>query len=360
MRSRRRFPPRQLAHGAKPAKGSGAVPSGTVLFVAAVAGIVAIATGARAATVPTAVAMVASPDTSTAELDAVESAVRAALSGLAVVQPHDDTTALMEDARAMGLTCDLHASDCAARFGALAGTVEVLLVDVAGVGDRLHVGMTRVDVNIGGSVSSFVACKRDDSGLAPVIEQTVKRLYQPAGALGRARLTGVPPSATVLVDGSVRGTSPLPWPVDGLSPGEHEAVISQVGVPTKRITFTVAPGEARAVPVPGGAGGAVPTPTTSSIGQPAAPTSEGPLPAASGSGLPPLVVAGGVTAGAGALVAVSAGIGAGAIGAALEGPMLYSDRVAARTMGAVFLTGVAIGAVGAITGGALIALGASP
>lgn len=293
------------------------------------------------------------------DLEHVEASVRAALGELGVknVQAHDDTVAQVRDARQMGIHCDFHSSQCAARFGALAGVTELILVDVATAGGELHVGMTRIDVNVGGGVSSFCAAGASDVSLGPSLLLAVKRLYDPPAVLGRVRLTGVPEGATVLVDGTLRGTTPMPWPIEGLSPGSHEAVVTVAGFAPARIAFELKAAEARAIPVslqavPPATSPTVAPATAAATPAPAASVAERDAPA-------PWIATGVATAGAGVLVAVGAGIGAVLVEGSLAEPIRYADRETTRAVGLALLVTTMVGAAAA-AGGALVGLGLLP
>jgi hypothetical protein len=98
-------------------------------------------------------------------------------------------------------------------------------------------------------------------------------------AIARLSVATTPPDATVTVDGSVRGTTPLPRPLV-LAPGNHEIAIALTGFVPARENITVAGGEARRLSVE-----LALAPVAAAPAQPAAPA--GPTPGSTTPGTTP-------------------------------------------------------------------------
>lgn len=291
--------------------------------------------------------------------DGVELAVRSSLAARSgdKVQARDETSALLADAAAGGLSCSLDSALCAARIGAIGGVDHVVITSLRELG--AVVSMTLVDTATQRAVRiAFgpAAPTARDGGAS--VKAVVARLLQPPSLLD---LDVIPSDASVMVDGIVVGRAPLDGPL-ALAAAPHNV---RVTAPAHRdlvkaidtsgssasIKITIAL-ERDAIPRQ--------APLSDSPNQrrerpriddpPAEPRTSGPA---------PLFVAGVATAGAGSLVALGSVIGVALVEAQMSTPRPGRDdpaeKEAAQTLGRALLVATGVGIVAAGVGGALIA-----
>lgn len=295
--------------------------------------------------------------------DGVELAVRASLTGRPgdKVQARDETSALLADAAAGGLSCSLDSALCAARIGAIGGVDHVVITSLRELG--AVVSMTLVDTATQRAVRiAFgpAAPTARDGGAS--VKAVVARLLQPPSTLD---LDVIPPDASVTVDGIVVGRAPLDAPL-ALAAAPHNV---RVTAPRHRDVV-------KAIDTSGSSASIKITIKLDSDAAAAeAPASElreyrrnQPHERVGGGwspeeprpkGVQPLFVAGVATAGAGGLVALGSVIGVALVEAQMSTPRPGRDdpaeKDAAQTLGRALLVATGAGIVAAGVGGALIA-----
>jgi hypothetical protein len=293
--------------------------------------------------------------------DGVELAVRSSLAGRTgdKVQARDETSALLADAAAGGLSCSLDSALCAARIGAIGGVDHVVITSLRELG--AVVSMTLVDTATQRAVRiAFgpAAPTARDGGAS--VKAVVGRLLQPPSTLD---LDVIPPDASVMVDGILVGRAPLDAPL-ALPAAPHNV----------RVTAPAHRDVVKAVDTSGAAAASAPTKVTIALERDAI-AREAPLSDlrnqrrerphlddvrdAPPSGPQPLFVAGVATAGAGGLVALGSIIGVALVEAQMSTPRPGRDdpaeKDAAQSLGRALLVATGVGVVAAGVGGALIA-----
>lgn len=302
--------------------------------------------------------------------DGVELAVRSSLSGRGgdKVQARDETSALLADAAAGGLSCSLDSALCAARIGAIGGVDHVVITSLRELG--AVVSMTLIDTATQRAVRiAFgpAAPTARDGGAS--VKAVVARLLQPPSLLD---LDVTPSDASVMVDGILVGRAPLDGPL-ALPAAPHNV----------RVTAPAHRDVVKAIDTSGNGASikiaiALERDTIAREAPPSdlrdqrsdrvdridrtdrtdrARIDDPPEPRASGPA--PLFVAGVATAGAGGLVALGSFLAVALVEAQMSTPRPGRDdpaeKDAAQTLGRALLVATGVGIVAAGVGGALIA-----
>ncbi len=118
---------------------------------------------------------------------------------------------------------------CLAPLAQTLGVLEVVAGNVGALGDRYVVNLKRVDQR-GHELGRLTATL---DGRADLLIQEVRvaafRLVAPEKLTGSIALLSEVLGASVAVDGVLRGTTPLPAPISGLSVGHHTLQVARPG-----------------------------------------------------------------------------------------------------------------------------------
>jgi hypothetical protein len=196
------------------------------------------APGAQAAGVPLAVLPLRSEGLQlnvAQRLDGLIRARGAAVGGYRV-QTAEETTALLEAAQALGVTCDLGSPECGAQIGTVAAVDRVVVgraATVAPFGDLaggVGLELTLVDANTRAVVRRAIALLPDEPAAQSAAFAGVARvLFAADGAAPWLVVNGGAPGARVVVDGIDVGALPLPRPIAGVVAGPHVVRVAAPG-----------------------------------------------------------------------------------------------------------------------------------
>lgn len=233
---------------------------------------------------------------------------RAGTRGSYLVEDEQATNQIVEAALALGLDCDINDVACATRIGKLADVPWLMLGQA--VGDlEGHIGLELriVDTAQGSERRRAIALLPSDIAAQEVALDALVDALCSTAPLPTLAVASKPTGADVVVDGILRGITPLAEPIGGLVVGEHVVTVRKDGFPAKSQTVKAVDGESvslsldmSTVPVassppapPASLGPVAPTPV---------PTPPGPPPSA------PDVVMPFTAAGAATLVAIGGGV----------------------------------------------------
>lgn len=280
-----------------------------------------------AAAAPTvAVLPLVAPDLGAADRDALEESLRALLrEGGVSVQDAKETRQNITSARDVGVACSFEALACQARMGLLTAVDLVIVARLTQEWDRDLLQVRLLDVLEGRAVrQTEQALPRDPAFRDVVLRGAVLRVVAPEQTGGLA-LAQVPADKGVWLDGVEVAPALLGDPISGLSPGAHVVELRAGEEVVRTLRLDVVAGVVTPVSFEG--------------------DSEAPLPEELS--MAPFLATGG------AVVAVSALLGAGALAAALEQPIEHDTRQAVRLSGRALL---GVSAVGALVGAAGVGL----
>jgi hypothetical protein len=182
---------------------------------------------------------------------------RAATRGGYDVQSEETTTQLLEASQNLGLDCDVQATECGTQIGKIADVDLVMLGRAsgglvsndanaaAGAAPMVGIDVRLIDVKRGAELRHVSALVPSEASLqTTAVNELSELLYGGDGALVALEVVALPLGCEVRVDGTLRGTSPLPVPVDALAPGPHHVSIAKKGYLTSTSIVTIQKGEA--------------------------------------------------------------------------------------------------------------------
>ncbi len=292
----------------------------------------------------------------------LEDGVRAAVAARGVTaQPREATRAVINDAAAGGLQCNLADVGCAARIGAIAGAERVIVASTESAGGALLLTLTDVDVaakKVAAYGVARVETPQGDGGRS--VRALVDRVLAPPALLTiRVDIAG----ATVAVDGVTAGAAPLRGPM-AVDSGTHTVSASLAGYAASETSIDAEPHARSAVAIAmrppelprvaenhPAAATPTTTPPTTTTTPATAPATTTPTTAHS----PVVLYAGIGTAAVGGILAAACGIAAGAVEVQLEHPT-PGDDTPLRNVGMALLGGAAVGVLGLAVGGTVLAL----
>jgi hypothetical protein len=136
-----------------------------------------------------------------------------------------ETDAVLDSVRALGVNCDPADAPCAARVGALGGVD--LVVVLLSKGD--HISLKLIDV-ASSAERAAVARQVTDKDHASACRSAVVELITPERYVGTLVFAGAPAGATVLVDAAPMGTLPFDAGLE-LKPGSYDVAVVHEGKP---------------------------------------------------------------------------------------------------------------------------------
>ncbi|MDP2344233.1 MAG: PEGA domain-containing protein [Deltaproteobacteria bacterium] len=187
-------------------------------------------------------AVIVLPLTGDAAAVDVADEVRAAVIGLTLgtAQPASTTKQHLDTATALGMGCATTAADCAVMMGGLAGGDVVVNGSVTSEGGKLKVALQAFDVvTVKERGRADAVVDVDAAARVREVRRLVVRLLAPARELGSVALTSTPEGAAVMVDGVLRGVTPLAAPLE-VKPGSHEVYVALAGFESQTHVFDVA------------------------------------------------------------------------------------------------------------------------
>jgi hypothetical protein len=270
------------------------------------------------------------------------------------VQSADATLGHIAAAAGMGVTCPTAEPACLANLGVLSGIQRMVSTVVGADGKEITVRV----IDVASARTSAEGKRRVGADVAQAAREAAILAMRPADALARLSLVGAPAGAQLLVDGEALGALPLAEADATLAPGAHTLRVELEGYLPFERAIEVAPFEQVNLEVQLASEAAPPVETPPATTDTPHPSVSPPAPAAaSDDGLSILVLAGGVTAGAAALLS------AGLIGGALVGESITHSgpqtpvptrNAAQSTAAALWVGGIVASGVTAVGLGILL------